>query len=353
MLKRLKLFLIMALKYSLLFCYSALVMAEQSIEPNYHWGRGLKIPAANLIIGGYVNASYKNFDHNPGTAALDDFSLFTTWNPTSRLHFFSELELEDSVNTNKVKFSRAKFLVERLYVDFLVNETYKLRFGKFLTPLGIWNTIHAAPLVWTTSRPLVTEGFVFPAHANGLMVNSKFILSDHNLEVSVYVDDSRDLDPHKNKTVFKNALGTRINYEIFDYLHVGFSYLTFKNQAIFIHSDRNHLFGVDFLWKKKDFELQSEIAYRHGGKWEGNETGLYLQAVVPLGHHFSAVGRYEFLNGTHQLHNISETGTINLGVAGLAWRPYSPLVIKAEYRFGGNNSLVAPSGFFTSISTFF
>ncbi len=354
MLKCLKKLFALFLKCSLLLGYSAQLLAAQNKEPTYLWGRGLNIPAANLTIGGYADASYKKFDHKPDTAAIDDLSLFITWNPASRLHFFSELEFEDAINSSQgIQFSEKTFLVERLYADFLINETFKLRFGKFLTPVGIWNTIHVAPLVWTTSRPLVTEGFVFPAHANGLMVNGKFIINDHNLDVSVYVDDSRDLDPHKNKVVFKNALGLRINYEILDHLQFGFSYLAYKNQTIFDYSDRNHLLGADLLWKKKGFEIQSEFIYRQAGKQLGNETGLYVQTVAPLGYHFSAIGRYEFLSGTHLTNNILETGTINLGVAGIAWRPYTPLVIKSEYRFGGNNSLVAPSGFFMSISTFF
>ncbi len=344
----------MVLKSIVLFCYSALAMAEQSIESNYHWGRGLKPAGNSLTLGGYANAAYENLDHQGNKVAIDDLSLFITWNPSSRLHFFSELEFEDAISSNRgIRFSNQTFLVERLYADYLINETSKLRFGKFLTPVGIWNSIHAAPLVWTTTRPLITERSVFAAHTSGLMLSRDFIVNKHNLVVSVYADDSQDLDPKKNRIVFKNALGTRINYEIINHLQLGFSYLSFKNQAIFNHSDRNHLFGGDFLWKKKGFELQSEFAYRYGGKRQGNEVGLYLQAVAPLGQHFSAVGRYEFLNGTHHRNNLTETGSINLGVAGIVWRPYTPLAIKIEYRFGGGGSIIAPDGFFTSISTFF
>jgi hypothetical protein len=352
MFNSLKFSIVIILKYLLLFFYSALVIADPGNKINYKWGRGINIPSANLRVGGYTNIIYENFDQNPDFAAIDDLSLFITWNPTAKLHFFSELEFEDAITSDKVEFSRNTFLVERLYLDFLFNESFKFRFGKFLTPVGIWNTIHAAPLVWTTSRPLVTEEFIFSPHATGLMLNGNFVLNDQNLELSVYIDDTSDLDPHKKNTTFKNALGVRINYEIVNHLNLGFSYLAFKNQAKF-NSSRSHLFGFDLLWKKKNFEIQSEFIYRIAGKRQDNETGLYIQGVVPLGHHFSAVGRYEFLYGTHQFNKISEKGTLNLGVVGLAWRPFSPLVIKAEYRFGGNNSIVAPNGFITSVSTFF
>ncbi len=340
-------------KCTLLFCYSVLAMAEQSINYNYHWGRGLKIPEANLTIGGYAHFSYENFERQSDIAKIDDLSLFITWNPSSQLHLFSELEFEDAVSTEGTEFSQKTFFVERLYADILINETFSLRLGKFLTPVGIWNTIHAAPLVWTTTRPLITEDFIFPAHSNGLMLNSQFIINNQNLEFSIYADNSQHLDPHKKDISFKNALGLRVNYEILDHMHLGFSYLAFKNQAKFYSSSRNHLFGIDLIWKKKGVELQAEFIHRRAPKQRGNETGLYLQTVLPLGHHFSAVGRYEFLEGTHLKDNILENSTIHLGIAGLAWRPYSPMVLKVEYRFGSDNSSIAQSGFFASVSTFF
>ncbi len=46
--------------------------------------------------------------------------------------------------------------LERLYADVYLAPAATLRLGKFLTPIGRWNLIHADPLMWTTSRPLVT-----------------------------------------------------------------------------------------------------------------------------------------------------------------------------------------------------
>jgi len=344
---------ILAFSFILFGCHS--VFADESkIKTSYRWGRGFNLPSAYLNIGGYSNLVYQNLKQQGNRVGLDDLSLFITWNPFSKLHFFSELEFEDAFDSQKgIHFSDKTFLVERLYADYLVNETYQIRIGKFLTPVGIWNNIHAAPLVWTTTRPLITEASVFAAHTSGIQFTSKFIIDDHNLLISIYADDSHHLDPHKNRVSFKNALGTRVSVEVFSHVKLGFSYITYKNHTIVGYSDRNHLFGGDFLWKQQGYEIQAEFAYRHGGKQLGKETGLYLQTVLPLIHHVYAVGRYEYINGTHSENAITETGTYHLGIAGLAWRPYSPLVIKTEYRFGGGGSLIAPNGFFMSISTFF
>jgi hypothetical protein len=64
---------------------------------------------------------------------------------------------------------------------------------------------------------------------------------------------------------------------------------------------------------------------------------------------FYAISRYEYVNGTHRyLPTIT-----HIGVTGLAWKPFTPLIIKAEYLFGDNNQFVAPTGLFASVSMFF
>lgn len=39
-----------------------------------------------------------------------------------------------------------------------------------LSPVGEWNTIHAAPLIWTTTRPMTTYRS-FPEYTSGLALN--------------------------------------------------------------------------------------------------------------------------------------------------------------------------------------
>lgn len=335
---------------------SSTCLAEHSEHddsmPTYQWGRGLTVPQFNLIFGGYANITYKHLEQNRNSLTFDDLSLFITWTPHDRLHFFTEIELEDFISTDGIAKSNQTFVLERLYLDFLVNESTFLRFGKFLTPVGIWNVIHASPLVWTTTRPLVTESSMFDPHVTGLMISKNYLFSDQYLEIALYLDDSKDLDPLPAADEFENAFGGRINYQLSDHFQVGASYLGFKKRA-YSSDSRNHLFGLDAYWKRNHFELQMEFAYRHADDVQGNETGLYLQGVAPLSHNFFAVGRYEFLDGTHRVDNVMTDSTINLGVAGFAWRPFTPLVFKAEYRFGSDDNSIAPNGFFTSVAFFY
>jgi hypothetical protein len=320
-------------------------------EPNYHWGRGLSVPKANLNIGGYLDLSFEQLNQNH-KITLDDLSLFMSWSPHDRLQFFSEIELEEWLASDEATNFSAALKIERLYADLLVTDSFKVRLGKFLTPFGRWNLIHAAPLVWTTSRPLATDKQLFPTHVSGLMLTKSFVLNEQNMDISVYADDSPVFDPREDEVDFDHAVGGRVNIEIFEQLQIGASYLAFKNRAK-ARLETNHLWGLDMLWKKNDYELQMEFSYRTAGDSQGHKTSFYLQGVAPLDFHLFAIGRYEYLDGKQEVDAKPIKDHAQLGIVGLAWRPYPPLVFKAEYRFGSQNQDIAPSGFFTSIAMFF
>jgi hypothetical protein len=259
------------------------------------------------------------------------------------------VEVDDWLSTQDRESFANAIRAERLYADWLITEMTTLRVGKFLTPIGRWNVIHAAPLIWTTTRPLVSDELLFSPHLNGGMLTQRWQINERNLDVSVYADHSSEFDIFDAATTgFDTAFGGRMNFEWSDTLQVGVSFVNFTTE-MHPDADRNNLLGVDFSWKRDGYEVLAEAVYRHADDSQGQEQGFYLQGIMPLSGHVFAIGRYEYLNG---IHHFMATDT-HLGVAGLAWRPYVPLVFKTEYRFGSQNEAVAPSGFFTSISMFF
>ncbi len=335
-------------------CLAIFIPAPVFAQPaNYHWGRGWTLPEQQLLLGGYFNFTYERLKDNPSRANLDDLSLFLTWRPHPRLRLFSELELEDvfTIEQGAIHAKRSFFSVERLYLDYFINPTWRWRLGKFLTPVGRWNVIHAAPLVWTTSRPLVTEN-IFANHTTGSMLSATFNLAGRDLDLSVYFDASEVLDPKKTPVTFKNAGGLRLQYEASSNWQVGMSYLHFKMERPNFQPDAD-LFGLDFHWEWHRFEVTGELAYRRPNGGSDDEKGLYLQGVVPLFHRLYAIGRYEYLQGTHFLESGVHQGTTHLQIAALAWRPAAPLVFKLEYRFGQNNRRIASDGFLASVAMLF
>jgi len=342
----------LGLAVCILFIQSASLFAAEVLEPSYQWGRGYHIPSQKFTLGGYAKVSYSYFESAPQELALDDLSFLIAWKPFTHLHLFAELALEDLFTLEGVTPFDESFLVERLYADVLIDESFKLRIGKFLTPFSRWNLLHAAPLVWTSSRPMVTEGFVAAKHATGLEFFYKTSVFDRDLNLAVFADDSKDLEINESLDMFSYAFGGRVDYQFSSSFNIAGSYIAHKKEQQTSPSWQ-HTVGVDFLWKKNEYELQFEGFYNSIDQGD-DRYGLYLQAVTPIVDKLFAVGRYEYMLAETELLSVNNSiEPIHLGIIGLTWRPKSPLAVKVEYRFGQNNNSYAPSGVLSSVALFF
>lgn len=322
--------------------------SAQDLKGSYQLGRGYALGDSGIRLGGYASAHIDGFGESPWSFDVSDLSLFVTWDNGSKVRFFSELEVEDAFSAGEsqsLTTKAADFMLERLYLDYLVNENFTVRLGKFLTPIGQWNLIHADPLVWTTNRPVATDN-LFSEHATGVMLHGYAPMGGRTLDYSVYADYSSSLDPkYADNLVFDNAFGFRLRYNLTDQLKLGFSYADFSLQNR--RSERNHLFGLDFAWSYQRYAINSEIVYRNSGSTGGHNTWQgYVQGVSPIAGNLYAVGRYEFFGQANAKFGQA-------GIAGFAYRPIPPLVWKLEYQFGVNNRELAPDGLFASFAVLF
>ena len=315
----------------------------------YQLGRGYKVGDTGIHLGGYAIAQTRGVGSSPWSFNVDDLSLFLTWDNGSRLRFFSETEVENLLSAGEhrdLTTGMAKFQLERLYLDYLVNESLTVRLGKILTPVGQWNLIHADPLVWTTTRPVATDN-LFSEHATGIMLHGMIPLAGRSLDYSVYGDYSSALDPSHTESIhFDNAIGARLRYALTNKLLIGASFVDFALQDS--RNTRNQLMGFDFAWSYQHFAVNSEIVYRNNDSsvsrnnlWQG-----YVQGVAPLTNHFYGVSRYEFFDQAKD-----QFGQV--GVFGFAYRPKPPLIWKLEYRLGEHNRHLAPDGLYASFSLLF
>lgn len=337
---------------------------------DYQFGRGLRLGDSGFWMGGYAEAFAENYRHRPWEAELADISLFLGWEK-GRWRFFSELELGDLLsasNGRALSTHHAYFDLERLYVDYLFDDQLKVRVGKFLTPIGRWNLIHAAPLVWTTSVPLVVQT-PFAMHQTGGMAYGDFYALDKPMSYAVYGSGGNELDfgdqddGEPNDNNFRDTVGLRINSGLPGQLQFGLSYAHYTER--FRIPGQKNLLGLDFFWAHKRYELGGEFVYRFGiGKTPNmvdshvgtqNLWGLYLQGVAPLVDNLYAVIRYE----AFQFEDASSP--VDLWVIGLAYRPLQPLVFKVEYSVGtgsGNSQAcrtrdVYQEGFAASVAVLF
>ncbi|HUX73200.1 MAG TPA: hypothetical protein VMV25_04830 [Steroidobacteraceae bacterium] len=338
-------------------------LAADAATPSqpYQMGQGLYFPAQALRVGGYADLQYYGPDQKHSALSLEDLSLFLTKDVGSRWKFFTETELSDalSISHHQTKTKSATVDMQRLYADYRASDVATIRFGKFLTPVGQWNLVHADPLVWTTSRPLTTTA-AFSRHMNGAMMYGTVTLSHNDVDYWLFVDDGKSLSftsgdddaydafgaTSKLTNDFQHAVGGQFLYHLLDdRLSLGASLLRYelKNPR-----QQYRLAGLDFDWTGRFAEWSGEAVYRTADNAQTpDEYGGFLQAVVPLPRDLYLVGRYE------RYRNSLPRKTTAVETLGINYRPLPSIVVKFERIEGSNNDPFVPSGWFASLGLLF
>lgn len=325
----------------------------------YTLGQGLYFPDQGLRIGGYADVHAFDLAGSRSTSSLRDVSLFITKDLGSRWQLFTELATSRTVNVAGAQKSGgdAEVDIERLYADFHATPSITFRLGKFLTPVGQWNLVHADPLTWTVSRPLATSA-AFARHAAGAMAFGTVSVKDHDLDYWVFADDSQNLgvgqdaddaftdytgdrSPRNN---FRHAVGGRVLYHLAgDSLELGASYLSYQ-----LEQPRHdyQLGGVDFTWTTRYVEFTGEAIVRSGGTQVTSERGGFVEAGIPILAHLTLIGRVErYRTSVPDTITTVHTEAIN-------YRPIPGLVLKLEHRNGRGGDIV-PTGWLASVSVLF
>ncbi len=327
----------------------------------YRLGHGAQFPRQGLSVGGYLSLYYLDLDHRPWQAGVRDLSLFLGKSLSERWYLFSEIELGNAVefSTHGASDSNSELDLERLYADYRATRYVNVRLGKFLTPVGRWNLIHADPLVWTADRPLTTAA-PFARHATGALLYGNIDTGGKSLDYNLFVDDSEHLDPDQKKELafeddvsgisrrnaFERAAGGSVTAHFLDdSLQIGASYVRMTMSDLQARMD---LFGVDALWSYRRMELSGEWVYRNStGSSERDEYGGFVQAVLPLAARVYAVGRYE------RYRAALFPRAADIGVLGLTYRPHDAVSLKLDYREGDHNDVMAPDGWLASLAILF
>lgn len=342
-----------------LFCPAALLLAAlpgfaDDGQPdastirlgNYELGRGLPLGDSGVTVGGYATARYDDVRGRDSRLTADHLSLMLWWEGSGRFKFFSEADLEEGFATRRAGADEERFLaLERFYLDYAFSDSVNIRLGKYLTPIGRWNQIHADPLVWTTSRPMVTQA-VFPLTATGGMVQGTLSLGGREMDYAVFLSAGTELRRKPAEDPFSEARGVHLNLPVSDALQVGLSVADFEQEST--RGQRKRLAGVDFMWSRQRWEITGEGIYRRSSEGATQaEKGGFVQIVAPLGGRLYAVARVEALR-------LAATDkTSRNWVAGLNYRYNRALSLKAEVVGGSHLQEGTPEGFLASLSVLF
>ena len=345
-----------ALAASLLALMAALPAAADSesrlvsepSEGGYHVGH------TGLWLGGYASIDAEVPESGPATLEVGNLGLLARYELTPSLAFFNETDLEDTVrlvsHSGLERGSRV-LLLERLYLEWTVKPELSVRFGKFLTPFGIWNVVRRAPLTWTVDRPVATQS-AFPDHTTGASVLYQTTRHGWTFDATAYgqaqdelVRGASDISASAvggGRAVAGHTLGRA-------YLALGFSAIGFKN----VDTDRwEDAYGADLDLTFRGNRLTGEFAYSHLREpGASREWSFYLQDVVPLYRTLYGVVRFEHVEPR-------DGPAVNGPLIGLAWRALPHVLLKADYQFADHESAqrersALERGFVAGVTFFF
>jgi hypothetical protein len=306
----------------------------------------------SINVSGYTKFTVEAVNKEPTSVALDDVSIFVSGKFNRWFNPFLEAEaynIDIWKESDDFQFNNVHLAIERLYNDMQITNEDTLRVGKMLASINHWNIVHAAPLVWTSTRP-VTSNYARANYVTGLQLRHDFdALSGHALEVYVQpVDDFNHKTLNSHERQYDTVAGARwILNEDLDY-YVGVSY----QYAKVMHSDemRNSI-SIDGNWQHKWFELESELLFTRIDTKEAmlhdNDWGGYVQMAVPIVDKFSLITRYEHFEFAEK------TEVMNAELGGVVYRPVPSLSFKLEWQQVQGSTSHNQTGLYSSVAVLF
>lgn len=315
----------------------------------YQLGQGLRLGDTGFVLGGYASAQYQDTQNADPRFSLSHLSAFLWWEGASRVKFFAEVDSEDSLASRYQEDAgeRRQITLERLYVDYAFNDALTVRAGKFLTPIGRWNLVHAEPLVWTTSRPLISMN-VFPDNATGLMAMGNLPVQWVPVDYTIYTSLGRD--PHRNpeQDPFDEAYGARLNFGVGESAQIGLSYASFTQRTWV--EERKRLLGGDFLWARNGYEVTGEVVFRYSNQGPNRDVhGGFVQAVAP----FPGVDRLFIVGRREFLREPDAPSASMMTVLGVNFRYTPATVFKLEHIHTSDAQYSMVNGVLASFSVLF
>jgi hypothetical protein len=319
-------------------------VAAAFLACNQAFAAGSSGSERDFSLGGYASAGIHIHEDGKAEAAINEVSLFFTWDGNGRLRLFSEIEVEKPLTWQEgesLTTGDAYFDIERLYADYSLSGQMNFRAGRFLTPVGRWNLIHAAPLVWTSLRPAATRE-LFPLAINGLMLYGSIPWGEAAVEYSAFFEALRDETDDPGEIPYEKMRGVRLAYS--GAFEAGVTLTQFREDAA--GNPRYRMLELDFFKLFHGVEISGELFQRFEHGAGDNSGGAYVQAVAPLGNRWFAIGRLESLRMPHD----DASGRWLLGAA---WRVEDKRVFKLEYAGGHEDNPDMPRGFVASYAILF
>ncbi len=145
-----------------------------------------------LSIGGYGEMYFASPDNGDNFADVYRFVPYFGYKFSDNIILNTELEFEHG-GADPESGKEGYAVVEFMYLDFLIDESFNVQVGNFLTPVGLINLRHEPVLFNTVQRPN-TEKYLIPStwNTNGIMTYGK--IGETGLSYNAGVVQALDLN---------------------------------------------------------------------------------------------------------------------------------------------------------------
>jgi len=108
--------------------------------------------------------------------------------------------------------SHGSIYIERAWIDYKIMDSLKFQFGKILTPFGIWNVEHGAPVLPSIRVPASISYGMVPTNFVGLNVHGNKLLGNWELEYNAFLSNGRGVWNVENNS--NKGLGASVNFKV-------------------------------------------------------------------------------------------------------------------------------------------
>lgn len=206
------------------------------------------------------------------------------WRAYSEIEFERGAELSDGGGSGDI-------LIEQAWADYTRSSQLAFRFGKFLTPYGIWNRNHWDPITETSTEPFTFRLALIPVNQTGVAARGSSSQGNRDTEWTAYLTNGRGRTPHSADDNADKAIGVDISTGVARSWRVGLSGF-FDTDGL----DANRREDIAVLWATWDhgpWHAQSEWL-RHSG--DRTADAFYLQGSRKLARRWKAVARFDTVN---------------------------------------------------------
>ena len=294
----------------------SITLISSSLFSNEMGKYGWDIPNSSVNIGGYLDIAYDK--ENKDKFLFNDIALlFSTRH--ERFDILGEVELSPIYldgRSNESPDEDIDINVERLQLNYALNDKQNFQIGRFKSDIGYWNQAPILILQNTTTKPHIVGNF-FPEATTGVLY--RYNINDEN-SLSFTFQDNADIFHQDGISNVKKHKGLTY-YGTNNDLSWCFSLGEYKED----NELKANYIGIGAKYDVDEFDIQAEFFVQDSEISEEKPFSAYLQPTWHFKEKHDAVIRFESYKD-----NILDVKE-EIYLLGYVYRPNSNIALKGEY----------------------